>query len=63
MTSKLGQFGKHNKVLTCVHVHNGKDILTGAGDGSMLVWAGNSVKNAYKLHEKTIDAISSTSLK
>ena len=55
---KNGSFGKTNcNILCCVAIAEQK-ILTGASDGSLHIWGGNSIsKSQKKLHSKAINAL------
>ena len=57
MTSKKGQFGTTaNNLLRCV-AWNGNTCLTGAADGSLHTWNGNSLGKSYPIHKLGLDAI------
>jgi WD40 repeat protein len=53
---KTGAFGKNCNILCCVEVEGDK-IYTGASDGSILVWGGNSCMKGQKAHTGAINAI------
>ena len=54
--AKTGSFGKNCNVLCGVEVKNEK-IYTGASDGSILVWGGNSVIKNQKGHTGAVNAL------
>lgn len=57
ITSTRGQFGKENsRVQVCVEI-NGNDVITGAVDGSLVIWKGTSAGKARKLHDGCLDSI------
>lgn len=51
-----GQFGKSCNILCCAEVKNGQ-VFVGAGDGSLQIWSGTSIKNEKHLHKKPLDTI------
>lgn len=56
LKSKTGQFGKNCNLLTALVVE-GSNIYAGASDGSLQLWSGNSVTKSYKIHEKSLNAL------
>jgi microtubule-associated protein-like 6 len=56
LTGKLGQFGRYNNALLCAATH-GTNVLTGASDGSLIVWSGASPVKAVPLHRRAIDSV------
>ncbi len=56
MKGKMGQFGKHCNILTSVIVIEDK-VYTGASDGSLHTWQGNSISKSQKLHTKSLNAL------
>ena len=53
---KTGSFGKHCNLLCSVEVKEGK-VFTGASNGEVLVWGGNSVAKAEKGHSGAVNAL------
>jgi WD40 repeat protein len=56
MKGKVGQFGKNCNILTSIAIHENK-VYTGASDGSLHIWAGNSITKSQKLHDKSLNTI------
>lgn len=56
VTSKKGQFGNANNILRCV-TFNGNTCLTGAADGHLQTWNGNSIGKTYPIHEGGLDSL------
>lgn len=56
LRGKLGQFGRYNNALLCAAAH-GTNVLTGASDGSLIVWSGPSPTKSIQLHRRAIDSI------
>jgi WD40 repeat protein len=53
---KVGQFGKSCNILTSLVIKDNK-IYTGASDGSLHVWAGNSLSKTLKKHDKSLNTL------
>jgi WD40 repeat protein len=56
MKGKVGQFGKNCNILTSLIVANDK-IYTGASDGSLHTWQGNSITKSQKIHTKSLNVL------
>jgi microtubule-associated protein-like 6 len=53
---KTGQFGKSCNILTSLVVKDNK-VYTGASDGSLHVWMGNSLSKTLKKHDKSLNTL------